>query len=173
MKTLLALFLCAATAAFAQTDPVAKFPGIKVVMTPEEYIRAGLSNLTPDQLGVIDAAIIRHYVSTVEHVANLQAAQITQQNIADEHKRGWLTHFGMPDLSMMTDWRNQPSLKAHCKGWVGGNSFELDNGQVWEGLETLTTEVADRDVELQPRPDGAFALIVNGKNTTLRVHRIK
>ena len=64
-------------------------------------------------------------------------------------------------------------LKAHCTGWVGGNSFKLDNGQVWEGLETITFELANRDVEIQPRPAGGFALTVDGKNTTIRVNRIK
>ena len=169
MKTLLALFLLTASAALAQSP----FPGIKLVMTPEDFARAGLSGLTPDQLGVIDAAIIRHYMRTVATAANQQAVQISEQTIAEEHKHGWLSRFGLPDLTLSQDWRGYSSLKAHCTGWVGGNSFKLDNGQVWEGLETLTVELADRDVEIQPRPNGAFALVVNGKNTTLRVHRIK
>ena len=167
MKTLLALFLLTASTALAQ----APFPGLKLVMTPEDFARAGLSGLTPDQLGVIDAAIIRHYLRTVATAANQQAEQITQQAVAEEHKQGWLSRFGLPDLS--SDWQNQTGLKGHCTGWVGGNSFQLDNGQVWEGLEPLAVEVAGREIEIQPRPNGAFALIVDGKNTTLRVHRIK
>jgi PAS domain-containing protein len=34
-------------------------------------------------------------------------------------------------------------------------------------------ELAGRDVEIQPRPAGAFALVIEGKNTTIRVRRIK
>ncbi len=169
MKTLLALFLLTAGAACAQST----FPGIKVIMTPEEFARAGLSALTPDQLGVIDAAIIRHYAHTVAKAVNEQAATISQQAVAEEKKSSWLSHFGISELSREPDWKTTTGLKAHCTGWVGGNSFSLDNGQVWEGLDPITVELANKDIEIQPRPMGAFALVVDGKNTTLRVHRVK
>jgi hypothetical protein len=169
MKTLLALFLLTASTALAD----APFPGLKIVMTPEEYARAGLSGLTPDQIGVIDAAIIRHYMRTVATAANQQATQISQQTVTAEHKKGWLSRFGLPDITLAQDWRTQPSLKAHCTGWVDGNSFQLDNGQVWEGLEPINVELANRDIEIQIRPGGLFTLLVDGKNTTLRVQRIK
>jgi hypothetical protein len=169
MKTLLTLFLLTTSIAFAESP----FPGIKIVMTPEEYARAGLSGLTPDQIGVIDAAIIRHYMRTVATAATQQAVQLSQQTMTEEHKKGWLNRFGLPEISFSQDWRNETGLKAHCTGWVTGNSFKLDNGQVWEGWETITVEVANRDIEIQPRPGGLFALIVDGKNTTVRVHRVK
>jgi len=173
MKTLLALFLLTATAAFADSD----FPGIKLIMTPEEFARAGLSGLTSDQLGVIDAAIIRHYLRTVAVAANQQAEQITQeqaqQTATEEHKKSFLSRFGLPEISMTQDWRKLPSLKAHCLGWATGNSFRLDNGQVWEGVDPIEMELANKDIEIQPRPDGQFALVVNGTNTTIRVYRIK
>ncbi len=38
----------------------ATFPGLQSVMTEAEWKRAGLDRLTPDQIGVIDAAVIRH-----------------------------------------------------------------------------------------------------------------
>jgi hypothetical protein len=166
MKTLLALFLLTAGAAFAQSN----FPGIKVIMTPEEFARAGLSVLTPDQLGVIDAAIIRHYTHTVKKAATEEAVTISQQVVATEKKKSWLSHFGIPEAA---DTSTPTALSAHCTGWVGGNSFALDNGQVWEGIEPITVEIANRDIEIQPRPLGGFALVVEGKNTTIRVRRVK
>jgi hypothetical protein len=172
MKKFAALFVLIAAAALAQTEPPATFPGVKTVMAPDEFARAGLSALTPEQLDLIDAAILRHYSRTVATAATKQAAVIVQKN-ESEHKRTWLDRFGMPDLSFSQDWKDIPSLKAHCTGWVSGNSFKLDNGQVWEGLEPITVEVANKDIEIQARPNGAFALGVNGQNTTLRVHRIK
>jgi len=169
MKTLLALFLLSAGVALAQTP--ATFPGLKTVMTPEEFARAGLSGLTPEQLALIDAAIVNHYNRTVTTAANQQAAVIVQQQSVETNKRSWLARFGMPDLG--ADWRDVPSLKARCTGWVGGNGFKLDNGQVWEGEEHITIELADRDIEIQARPGGNFALYVDGVNTTILVHRIK
>ncbi len=169
MKTLFALFLLTAGVALAQSSTT--FPGVKTVMSPEDFARAGLSALTPEQLALIDAAIVNHYNRTVTTAASQQAAVIVQQQTIATNKRSWLDRFGMPDFG--TDWRNIPSLKAHCTGWVGGNSFKLDNGQVWEGYDTITTEVANKDIEIQARPGGEFALIVNGINTTIQVHRIK
>jgi hypothetical protein len=173
MKTLLALFLLSAAVVVAQSDLAPAFPGIKTVMSPEDFARAGLSGLTADQLGLIDAAIIRHYTRTVTTAANQQAAQIVQQTVAVEHKKSFLDHFGLPDLGLNGDWRNVAPLKAKCTGWSGGNSFKLDNGQEWEGVENIPVEVAGRDIEIQARPGGQFCLFVAGENTTIRVHRIK
>jgi hypothetical protein len=177
MKNLfaLALFIAAfATAAFAQTSVQPVFPGVQAIMTQEEFARAGLSALTPDQLELINNAITRHYTSTVATVASRQAAVIVRQKTAAaaaQSNRSFLDRFGMPDFS--ADWRTLPVLKARCVGWVGGNSFKLDNGQVWEGYDTILVELAGRQVEIQPRPGAAFALVVDGQNTTMRVHRIK
>ena len=151
------------------------FPGLKVIMTPEDYARAGLDKLSPDQIGVIDAALIRHFNAAVNVVAERKAADqvaaATTQAVATERKRGVLERFGLPSFS--NDWKSEPILKARATGWVGGNSFALDNGQVWEGIEPINFELAGRDIEIQPRPAGAFALIIEGKNTTVRVRRLK
>jgi hypothetical protein len=50
------------------------FPGLKVIMTADDYARAGLDKLTPDQIGVIDAALIRHFKAAVNVAAERQAA---------------------------------------------------------------------------------------------------
>lgn len=151
------------------------FPGLKVIMSAEDYARAGLDKLTPDQIGVIDAALIRHFTATVNVAAERKAAEqvavATTQAVATDRKRGMLERFGIPSLN--NDWKTEPVLKARATGWVGGNRFQLDNGQVWEGLETISFELAGRDIEIQPRPAGAYALSIEGKNTTIRVRRIK
>lgn len=151
------------------------FPGLRVVMTSEDYARAGLDKLTPDQIGVIDAALIRHFKAAInvaaEREASSQVAIATTAAVATERKRSGLERFGLPSFS--NDWKTEPILKARATGWVGGNRFALDNGQVWEGSEPISFELAGREIEIQPRPAGAYALIIEGKNTTVRVRRIK
>ena len=151
------------------------FPGLKVIMTADDYARAGLDRLTSEQSGVIDSALIRHFRANVSVAAERKAAEqvvvATTAAVTSERKRSGLARFGLPSLN--SDWKNEPILKARATGWVGGNSFALDNGQVWEGLETITVELVGREVEIQPRPAGAYALNVEGKNTTLRVRRLK
>ena len=166
MKLRLALCLLATSAAAFAAET---FPGLKAVMSQQDYVRAGLDRLTPVQIGVIDAAIIKHYLQTV----NTQATQAAAVIVEEKEKRGWSDRIGLPDLSFSQDWKDKAKVSARCTGWVGGNSFKLDNGQVWEGLEPITTEVSGKEITIEARPGGHFALIVEGKNTTVRVRRIK
>ena len=161
-KTLALLLLFTASTAFAESY----FPGLKVVLTQQEFVRAGLDKLTPDQIGVIDAAIIRHYVRTIENVAAQANVEAT-----NDGERGWLSKFGLPDVG--DDYRDKPGVKGRCTSWVGGNSFRLDNAQVWEGSEPITIDLVGKEIEIQPRPGGLYDLVVNGRNTTIRVRRVK
>ena len=55
------------------------FPGLKVIMTADDYARAGLERLTSDQIGVIDAALIRHFKASVMVAAERKAADEARQ----------------------------------------------------------------------------------------------
>ncbi|MFI5355973.1 MAG: hypothetical protein ACHQ4G_01420, partial [Opitutales bacterium] len=169
MKRILLALLLLAPAAFADTT----FPGLQAIMTRDEFSAAGLDRLTPAQLGAVNAAIERHLNGVVHAEAQQQAEQIVQKKIEQHDKKGLLQRFGLPEVSLTEAWKDEPSLKAKCVGWVGGNSFKLDNGQVWEGVEPITVELANRDIEIAPRPMNAFCLYVDGKNTTIRVTRLK
>jgi len=177
MKSLLfvtALLFCASVAS-AQT----LFPGLKTVLTEAEWKRAGLDRLTPDEIGVIDAALIRREVHATARLTAEPAA--TRQNAvpavataapAIEPAKGWLQRFGLPVLDDK-DWRSLPPLRAKVIAWESANRFKLDNGQVWEGYEPITYDLVGKEIEIQARPAGQFALIVEGKNTTLRVMRLR
>lgn len=169
MKTPLVLtFLVLIVSATAQSS----FPGLKAVLSEAEWKRAGLDRLTPDELGVIDAALIRHQSGT-----NAQAqAEITKIRAAaaptSPASPGFMQRFGLP-LFDDSDWRAMPPLKAKVTKWEGGNRFRLDNGQVWEGSEPITYNLPGKEIEIQARPHGQFALVVEGMNTTLRVMRLR
>jgi hypothetical protein len=83
-----------------------------------------------------------------------------------------LERFGLPMFDQ-TDWRDVPPLRATVTSWLSANRFKLDNGQVWEGMEPITYELPGKPVEIRARPHGQFALTVDGKNTTLRVKRVR
>jgi hypothetical protein len=163
MKRFLLVFLLAGSTAFAES----LFPGIKAIMTPEEQRNAGIDQLTANQLAVIDTAIVRFYASNMKSQISTEAAQIAEKMRQADRESSFLSRFGLPDFS--GDWRDQPGIKGRVLGWVGGNSF----GQVWQGAEPIPFELVNRDVEIQPRPGGHFALQVEGKNTTVRVVRVK
>ncbi|WP_438479799.1 hypothetical protein [Oleiharenicola lentus] len=183
MKTSLLAFVVLFSASLGLAQPA--FPGLKNVLTAAEWQRAGLDRLTPDELGVIDAAIIRYNGRTTAQLqADLAAAKqaqvVVQQNSvavastpgAATAPKGWMERFGLPVFND-SDWRAMPPLKAKVVKWDGGNRFVLDNGQVWEGFQAITYELPGKNIEIQARPHGQFALVVEGVNTTLRVMRLR
>jgi hypothetical protein len=174
MKT--TLFLAALLALAASATAAETFPGLKAVLTAAEWQRAGLDRLTPDELGVIDAALIRREVALgVQRQAEADAARPTETPAgapAAKPAPGLFARFGLP-VDDAPDWRSVPPLQAKVVKWEAPNRFRLDNGQVWEGYEPITYELIGKDVEIQARPHGHFALVVNGVNTTLRVIRLR
>ncbi len=149
----------------------ATFPGLKSVLSEAEWKRAGLDRLSPDQLGVIDAALIRHQAAlTARHQTEVTQAAKTAP--AAPANPSLMERFGLP-LFDRSDWRSLPPLKARVTKWQGGNRFLLDNGQVWEGYEPITYDLIGKEIEIQARPHGQFALVVEGVNTTLRVMRLR
>ena len=152
------------------------FPGLKSVLTAEEWKRAGLDRLSPDQVGVIDAALIRHYLRAVTGVGPLPNPEaLAAMQRADQPTaapRSIWDRFGLPLMSS-TDWRTQPPLIARCIDWQGGNRFALDNGQVWEGLENIPFDLKGKSVIIEARPMGNFALKLDEKGASVLVHRLK
>lgn len=169
MKRLLLAFIITTTAVFAESP----FPGVASILSLQEFHDAGLDKLSPEQLKILDKAIVDHYADVVKTAATKQGNQIAQQSMEQERERNLLQRFGLPSISFSQDWRNKPSLTGIVTNWVGGNSFKMDNGQIWEGTEPITVELLNRSVEIAPRPSEQFALIVDGKNTTIRVRRVK
>lgn len=179
MKPLLVLLLAAGLAGSALAQ--SSFPGLKSVLTAEEWTRAGLDRLTPDQIGVIDAALIRHARASTGQLQNELAAARAQAAAApapaattasDGKPRGAFERFGLPFFDA-TDWRSLPPLRARVVAWETPNRFRLDNGQVWEGYEPIPYELVGRDIEIHARPNNQFALVLDGKATGSRLFRLR
>jgi hypothetical protein len=164
----------AAAAALAQ-DP---FPGLQGVLTAAEWKRAGLDQLTPDQIGVIDAALIRHHLATQRRLDAASPAPASPEapagasaaEAAVVRSRYW-EKFGLEKIT--GDWRAQPPMKAKVTAWQGSNRFALDTGQVWEGQETIPFELLGQDVIIEARPMGAFALKLHENSVAVRVRRVR
>lgn len=171
-----ALFAAALLGGASLIAAESTFPGLRAILTPAEWERAGLDRLTLDEVGVIDAALIRQHVGTTGRLqaelvtARAAAAAVTTATV--EQTKGMLQHFGLPQFDD-AEWRSLPPLQAKVVKWESANRFKLDNGQVWEGFEPITYELVGKSIEIQARPHGQFTLIVDGVNTTLRVMRLR
>jgi hypothetical protein len=171
------LLACLATtcAAVAQDS----FPGLQSVLSPAEWKRSGLDRLSPDQIGVIDAALIRYHLAR-QTVATAAAtipvpsspdapASASPAEAAVIRSRYW-EKFGLQKIT--GDWRSQPPMKAKVTAWQGSNRFVLDTGQVWEGQEAIPFELLGQEITIEARPLGAFALRLNENSMTVRVRRL-
>lgn len=172
-RLLVSLLLLVPALAAAQTA----FPGLKSVLSEDEWRRAGLDRLSPDQVGVIDAALIRHLGRVYAQHPPPAAPAPGESRPASVSApagapRGWLERFGLPVFEE-AEWKSLPPLRAKVVAWETPNRFRLDNGQVWEGLETITYELVDREIEIWARPARRFALSVDGQPTTIRVQRVR
>ena len=83
-----------------------------------------------------------------------------------------MSRFGLPAISN-TDWRKLPPLQAKVVSWESANRFTLDNGQAWEGTEPIPDELVGRTIEIHARPNNRFTLVLDGKNTKVRVVRVR
>lgn len=163
---LLLLPLGSSVPALRAADAV--FPGLQAVLTPAEWQRAGLDRLTPDQLGVIDAALIRHLLRSPTPVSTTPIPQAP----AAAPKPGLFERFGFT-RSSGPDWRSQPPLEARATGWLTVNRFTLDNGQVWEGTEGIPFDLAGREIVIEARPGEAFVVRLKSGSAPIRVRRVK
>ena len=167
---LAAIFLLAVAPAFAAPT----FPGLKSLLTAAEWKRAGLDRLTPDELGVIDAALIRREASLnaqhqIEATTAQQAAASTPpgQPAPNEAAR-----FGLP-AGDGTGWRDRPPLQARVVKWETPNRFLLDNGQAWESNEPIIYDLVGKDISIHARPNDRFSLTVGDVDTTIRIRRVR
>lgn len=174
MKKILPLLavILLATTSHAQ-EPL---PSLQSLLTPAEWKRAGLDKLSPDEIGVIDAALIRHTKARAAQAqAEIQAARaqaVTQPAAEAPAQKRFFERFGLPVFDD-TDWRSIAPLKAKVVAWETQNRFRLDNGQIWEGLEPIPFELLNRDIEIHARPNSQFVIALDGKSTTVRVFRLR
>jgi hypothetical protein len=167
------------------------FPGLKSILSEAEWKRAGLDKLSPDQIGVIDAALIRHQaggtravVATAPAAANGAAPVAptvvvppepppgaTPAEAAAARSRFW-DKFGLGKFTS-GDWRSQPPMKAKVTGWQGANRFVIDTGQVWEGVEQIPYEILGQEITIMARAAGAFAMKLNETSVEVLVRRVK
>ena len=130
MRTTLALFLslsclalCAASSAADPSSPIH-------ALTPEEFARAGLNKLTPEELQFLDEALMHH-----------QQPVVTEEPVKPEQKVVKSTEkaaasFGAEQVVEVKRVVTEQELHARIEGTIesftGRAVFVLDNGQIWQ-----------------------------------------
>ena len=129
------------------------FPGIKNLMTDEQYEQAGLTKLSPTELQALDDWLIQ-YTAT-------EAPALRGSN--EEVKQAEAEHV------------IRANVKTPFTGWSGNTVFYLDNGQVWR--QRLSGRVVykgdDTAVEIKKNFMGFYKLTHLDSGRSVGVSRVK
>jgi len=106
LLTTLLLMAAATSLAGAADKP---FPGIRNLMTAEEFKAAGLDQLSPEELRQLDTWLL-HYTAG-------EAAILRQDNTEVRE--------ASQDFELVT------RISGDFRGWSGETVFRLENGQIW------------------------------------------
>ena len=119
LLTAAAVVLCLAAGGSAQ-EPVLgeNFPGVKKVLTPEQYSAAGLDKLSPEERAKLDD-YLRGYVTGATQRVAAKAESHAVDRAVKEHK------VEAPVLI-------ESSIVGTVDGWKTDKIFILANGQHWK-----------------------------------------
>ncbi|QFU74244.1 hypothetical protein EY643_00485 [Halioglobus maricola] len=150
-------FLAAATA-LAIILPLAAqeegdFPGVKGLMSAQEYEDAGLQKLNPEERKALDAWLLRYTAWDAPEILK------TVEEVKEVEKQ----------LSI------ESSIKPPFKGWSTKTYFYLENGQVWQqrtaGRYYYTGE--DTSVRITKNSLGFYEMELLAPGKSVDVKRVK
>lgn len=180
MKSLRTLLcLSALVLVSVRADPP-KFPGLQAIMSEADWNKARLDRLDAADLQLVNAAFAQYLKAQAEPQPAPQAAPqaavaapTTNPDQATAPKSSLWSRFG---LGKATEQDSRPAvqmMQARVKALRGANGFVLDNGQVWEGIDIIRHDLAGREIGIQEGRFGSFLLVVEGKETNVRLRRLK
>jgi len=149
-------------------------------LSAEEFARAGLNKLTPDELAFLDAALARRSLPPAVGASAAPATPIRQEKLPPTREKV-AADFGAEQVAA----QKQPAadvgeLHTHIEGTVqefsGRAVFALGNGQVWQ-LRTpadiyLTKKLVNPEVTLIRGP-GGYKMVIDAANVVVLVKRIQ
>lgn len=156
MKTAVVLLAVAVFAAANLRAQNEEFPGVQKAMSPEQFERAGLNKLSPEERAQLDE-FIRGYVSTSTKKA---ADAAVDQAVKEKAKE--------PDVI-------ESNIVGPFNGYRGSTKFVLANGQVWQQSQRDVRPYNQIDsppvIIVRTKPWGWRMYVLGGGN--VRVSRVK
>ncbi len=164
MRSLLRLVVIFPLAAAAVAAAEPEFPGLRAIMSAEAWQKARLDRLDAADLRLIDAAF-------AQYLRDQKAPSPAAPAPAAEKRSPW-ARFGLGAAPAEAE-AERLVMKAKVTALRGSNGFVLDNGQVWAGIDLIRVELLGREVAIQEGKLGSFLLIVDGRDTNVRLRRLK
>lgn len=161
---LLALMVSACASALASD-----FTSLEEQMNGREFQEAGLHKLSADELAALNAYIRERNLLPDSEGAPAEARTSGGEVLPPSVDLRGFENRETPDAIVSR-------IKGRFRGWQGnGTRFELENGQVWEQMdsETFAIDVDNPTVTIRNFAFGTWRLKVDGYNNQIRVRRIK
>ncbi len=160
------LYLCLLVAGPA---PAQEFSSLEERMSHSEFTAAGLDKLSPEELAALNDWL-RGSMRSASQAALASTAPIRPEDRVGFERSGV---FDWPDSRTV-----ESRIKGRFTGWDRkGQRFELENGQIWEVVESdsiLRGVRAENPVaSIQSGMLGVWYLRVEGHNARVKVKRVK
>ena len=154
------VLILAAFLAISLAGPIcaqSQAPTLEERMSQEEFAASGLDKLSPEQLKYLNTWVQTKGVSEVG--APIRHRDGTATLYADEQGRDVI----------------ESAIAGQFNGWRGKTRVTLDNGQVWEQVESGSKGflLQSPKVKIKPMSMGSWLMYVDGCNCDIRVKRIK
>ncbi len=102
----------------AQAPAGEDFPGVKGVLTPQQFSAAGLDKLSPEERAKLDGALRDYFSGATRRVADQAASQAVSQAVKEKRVQP-------PTLI-------ESRLVGTFSGWKETTVFILENGEHWK-----------------------------------------
>ena len=145
-------------------------PPLQQAMSAEEFRAAGLDKLSPEELARLNAWLDRRVEqqATAAVAAAVEQARDEGRREVVEKNRGFF-HFGSQEPIEAT-------VAGEFTGFGNRERYTLDNGQVWQQIDSATLAGVRKDnprVRIRPGALGAWWMSVDGYNTQAKVQRVE
>lgn len=153
--------LLTATDALGQEE----FSSLEERMTGEEFDRAGLGKLTPQELRHLNEWLRARSVAEYERPAG-DSASAGATASADQR--------GLTSTETRSEIRTR--IQGTFNGWDGPTRYEMANGMVWETVGSGSYQVPDVEnppVVISPRIFSGWEMRVGDYNRRVQVQRIE
>jgi hypothetical protein len=164
-------FFAAGVSTWAQSS-VTPAPSLKNTLRPEDFKRAGLQKLTPEELAHLDSLVQLRQASSPAGPASAAVPGALQGEAAfgkdKEIHQAATVMLKVPD-------EIRSRIRGRFTGWTGRTTFHLENGQVWRQSEGGEFSILAESPEVVIRRGafGTYFLRVDGYGTRTKVVRVK
>lgn len=145
-------------------------PPLQQAMSAEEFRAAGLDKLSAEELARLNTWLDRRVEqqTTAAVAAAVEQARDEGRREVVEENRGFF-HFGSQEPI-------EAAVVGEFTGFGSRKRYTLDNGQVWQQVDSATlagVRKTNPRVRIRPGALGAWWMSVDGYNTQAKVQRVE